>query len=70
MVRRFAWLVVVSGTLAACPGCLALSLGGKHEVITTTDVETQNRLSSLEARVHSLEQRLEPSSGPAMVPVP
>jgi len=66
MVRRFPLLVVASFALALCSGCLSLSLGGKHEIVTATDADTQNRLGSLEARVQSLEQRLGTVSGPVL----
>ena len=42
-----AMLLLTSG------GCLAMSFGGKHS--TGTDAQTQERLSTLEMRVQSLE---------------
>lgn len=65
MVRRYSSLLLAPALLALCSGCLSLSLGGKHEIVTATDAETQNRLGSLEARVQSIEQRM--GMGPAPV---
>jgi hypothetical protein len=66
MVRRSLLFFAAPILIALCSGCLSLSLGGKHEIVTATDAETQNRLGSLEARVQSLEQRLGTVSGPAL----
>jgi len=66
MASRTPLILVISGSLVICSGCLSLSLGGKHEIVTATDSETQNRLGSLEARVQAIEQRMGGASGPVL----
>lgn len=64
MALRTPLILVISSFLVICSGCLSLSLGGKHEIVTATDAETQNRLGALEARVQAIEQRMGTAGGP------
>ncbi|MEX0701018.1 MAG: hypothetical protein WD069_02880 [Planctomycetales bacterium] len=65
--RRTALVAFVAVTAFAASGCFALSLDGKGQFESPM---TGARISSLEARVHALEQAVMPQPAPVVTPPP